>query len=489
MNSQEVELFDGIILPKGSRYPFKKSVSTKVKVEDIKIRNHPAFNRRGQAKQLTATEFIAKDEFLGYYGGQIVNNRDESFEWNPYQITPVAKGKYDIDGMRIGNIMRYINDPKGITNAEPNAKFFYTPEKFKGYVMVEICALKDIQPGEEIFASYGEPYWTGLQTWYEKENPYACPNCEYRTDNKEKIYRHILNERKKKMKKPYECENCHAKFSYKEDRDNHLNMHTGDRIYKCDQCIFHSRWKVSLNEHKSSLHGSNQRKWKCFKCNSLFKSNDSLKNHTSAIHEKIKLLKSFKCEFCSQTFAQNGSLKIHIKTVHEKLKPFKCNQCPEEFAKGYTMKIHQERMHIQGNFKCDGCEQIFHDKYGLREHKKKTHRYYECDKCGYKSGELNILKKHREKVHEEKRSYKCDRCDSSFLAESDLENHVKRVHDKIKEFKCDLCENEYMSKNSLKRHTKTIHEKKRPYKCDHDDCNYTSIENRGLKRHKLRENH
>jgi hypothetical protein len=59
-----MELFNGIILPDNKRVPFPHPVSPKVTVQAITIRNHPAYNRKGDAKQLTAKTDIAEGSIL-----------------------------------------------------------------------------------------------------------------------------------------------------------------------------------------------------------------------------------------------------------------------------------------------------------------------------------------------------------------------------------------------------------------------------------------
>ena len=54
---------------------------------------------------------------------------------------------------------------------------------------------------------------------------------------------------------------------------------------------------------------------KCDLCKNSFVTEDYLKIHITAFHERI--YKAFKCDFCQKNFTQKPSLKQHIETVHE----------------------------------------------------------------------------------------------------------------------------------------------------------------------------
>ena len=142
----EVEIFNGIILPDGTPVPFDID-AVHVEVSDIKIKNHPAFRPKG-SKGLVATEFISAGEYIGSYGGITRYFNDDGEEdrnqWNPYQLTPDPNGNYYIDGERTGNVFRYCNDPKGL--GEANAKFYQSDKKIKDYYVCDVYAIKDINP-------------------------------------------------------------------------------------------------------------------------------------------------------------------------------------------------------------------------------------------------------------------------------------------------------------------------------------------------------
>ena len=69
-----------------------------------------------------------------------------------------------------------------------------------------------------------------------------------------------------------------------------------------------------MDFHVKLVHEGSIKKHECDKCNKLFNSNNSLKKHIAAIHEKIK---DFNCAKCLGKFVSKHSLNTHIKRFHE----------------------------------------------------------------------------------------------------------------------------------------------------------------------------
>lgn len=150
-----IRLYDGLILPNGTRIPFPSKVSKKVQVVDITPRNHPVYSSYG-SKRLIAKEFIPKHHFIGSHGGQIFFVGDN--EWNPYQITPKDIEDYYMDTEIGGNEMRYINPANSVNGGKANVKFYRSDDRLRGYYTTDVYAIKNIQPGEEILVSRGAEY-------------------------------------------------------------------------------------------------------------------------------------------------------------------------------------------------------------------------------------------------------------------------------------------------------------------------------------------
>ena len=379
---------------------------------------------------MTAIEFIAKKEYIGSYAGRIVltnpeepakpeyaeekssktkkrsrdnkgkeelddddvilydedgeendgggqendeeNSEDEDIgSWNPYQITPSDKDNYYVDGEEIGNEMRYINDSKGIGTLEPNVGFFQSRRKRRGYLMTEIYAIRDIEAGEEILASYGDGYWKSLNIWYKKKNPYKCPNCDYRTDNKYYLRAHLLRE--KASYDLYQCDYCDNTFKTKSRLKQHTNIHIHEVIYECDynNCNYETLTRASLVAHKL-IH--NNKRWKCLECGIFTSSSGDLNYHIRVVHRKEK---PFKCEQCKRDYPTLAILKQHKLAVHDKIRPYVCHydNCDFKTARKEYLKEHARRKHSKGRSQfCDICGHASFSANAIRAHKLIKHR-------------------------------------------------------------------------------------------------------------------
>ncbi len=139
-----VDLYNGIVRPDGSKLEFVIPL-TGVKVIDLKTVNHPAFQAKG-SKGLVAIEAFSPGDYIGSYGGKICyfqeTNEGETdiAMWNPYQLTPDPDGNYYIDGMEVGNELRFCNDPQG-TGRAPNAQFYQSDERVGGFYVCDVYAV------------------------------------------------------------------------------------------------------------------------------------------------------------------------------------------------------------------------------------------------------------------------------------------------------------------------------------------------------------
>jgi transcription elongation factor Elf1 len=373
-----MDLFNGIILEDDTHLSFPSAVSKKVAPREITIRNHPAYNRSGEAMQLQATADINTDEYIGTYGGKLLFvDADGESDWSPYQMAPDATATYYIDAVEIGNELRYINDCKGVGSKTPNVGFFQSRRKFRGYFMTEVYAIKPIKAGEELLVSYGEEYWGLLKKWYEEKHPFDCPNCEYRTISKSNLRQHIKFEVSVPL---HECLYCGHCFKTYDQLNRHRNIHTAETLYRCEEdgCDFFSLHRSSIVNHMANAHAE----------------------------------ATFKCFYCDKTFKSSGLLKNHSENNHDGERPFSCTICD------YRAKIEDQlKYHIQ------------------RIHKPKTSvkRSFECpyDECNYKSELRDSIKRHVEGKHEKRRNFRCPHYNCGFLSYriDGLKVHLRKMHD------------------------------------------------------------
>lgn len=499
-----MDLFNGIILPDGKRLPFPYPIE-KVKVVDITIRNHPAYNRKG-SKQLVATELISDGEYIGSYGGQIryFNQDDDADlnEWNPYQLTPFEDSTYYIDGAETGNEIRYINDPKGVGNKTPNVQFFQSDKKVRGFYVCDVYAIKDIQPGEELMSSYGDGYWEILKLWYEKENPFACPDCNHRYQTEKQLYVHQRS--KNRSRDIFECEICKAQFKRKYLYTAHLNTHSREILYVCDTCEYETYDIYLMKDHQYSKHGEKDR-WKCFHCDLFFATASSLNRHNKELHDDDG---NVTCVYCEDKFPSNKLLKRHVVEIHEKKKPFKCELCIADFETKTGLSVHKKHAHcndsnrLEKSFKCTKCDTYVVNEYSITQHLKKMHGDpVNCKECDYTAKDKRDLVDHVENDHK-KDATPCRVCGKKFQTISSMYRHIREVHNRkrrrngiadnemrtnsLKEFKekylqpgynpndeirtCKVCNKTFSQRGSFYRHVREVHkDKKRMKHTKHDN--------------------
>lgn len=82
----------------------------------------------------------------------------------------------------------------------------------------------------------------------------------------------------------------------------------------------------------------------------------------------------------------------------------------------------------------------------------------QCPLCSIKILKKNkhTLKKHIQRVHEQKKKCVCSICNSKFFGNWELKRHMIR-HAEEKLFKCPVCFKKFKSKDSVRKHMRTLH--------------------------------
>ena len=106
----------------------------------------------GAGRGLFARTSIAEDDTIGYYTGEIIDEAEFHRPDRPFSayVLWVTRKHIIIGEGPKSNYTRFINH-----SDEPNA-FLVVSTRWK---TARFEALRDIEPGEEIFFNYGEDYW------------------------------------------------------------------------------------------------------------------------------------------------------------------------------------------------------------------------------------------------------------------------------------------------------------------------------------------
>eukprot|EP01084_Bolivina_argentea_P156514 272798_1 len=210
----------------------------------------------------------------------------------------------------------------------------------------------------------------------------------------------------------------------------YVRKYTPDEILQCQYCSYSTHCNTRFKKHMRCH--TNERPYKCDKCDKAFTVRCNLKQHISSVHTKEK---KFKCKHCGRGFIRSDRLKEHERT-HTGEKPLKCPFCEQHFATSGRLNKHKKK---HTGYKCRFCTKVYKTEYQLKQHKKAEHAEIIGDKPS------NYIIGIRWFPHG------CNFCGLRFLEKSLLEVHIKEHNGKI----CGKCDKLFDSKDKMKQHQGT----------------------------------
>jgi len=122
---------------------------TKWTANDFEIRTSTI---EGAGKGLFAMRAMREEDTIGYYTGEIITEKEFHDPERPFSayVMWVCRTHIILGEGPKANYTRYINH-----DDTPNA-FLVVSSRWK---TARFEALRDVEPGEEIFFNYGEDYW------------------------------------------------------------------------------------------------------------------------------------------------------------------------------------------------------------------------------------------------------------------------------------------------------------------------------------------
>ena len=271
----------------------------------------------------------------------------------------------------------------------------------------------------------------------EKENIYACNECETKT----RVYQEPQGTQSSLFSKgTMPCSHCDKRFANTRELATHIE-------------IIHER-RYPLSRHMKSH--SEERPHKCSVCEKLFKTLAKLQDHVNTHTSKGP----HKCKYCEANFTTMSKLKKHMR-CHSGEKPHQCecDICHAEFTRSNNLKEHKTIHTGDGSVhQCKLCHTTCNRKADLRLHVQKLHtskKPMQCEMCGKRLPDRNALKVH-EKKHTRERCSKCDSCPYRSISQRHLKTHML-IHKNQKPFQCDGCDQSFRQRQLLKRHQSLYH--------------------------------
>ena len=121
---------------------------------------------------------------------------------------------------------------------------------------------------------------------------YSCPECEFKTTNKQSFHRHVKS------------------------------IHEGE-VFPCKICEYKAKDKSYLIKHMQHVH--DEKKNKCPKCD-LVTNKINMKRHMKLVHEGVRQI--FSCSQCEYTAKRKHTVNLHMRKIHEgQLIQHSCEHC------------------------------------------------------------------------------------------------------------------------------------------------------------------
>ncbi|XP_052266795.1 zinc finger protein 678-like isoform X2 [Dreissena polymorpha] len=304
------------------------------------------------------------------------------------------------------------------------------------------------------------------------ERPWVCSVCGFAFFDRVPLRNHMknihqmdLNTGNKVEKSPRprgelekkECLICHKRIRLY-GFQQHMDIHTGNKRYKCEVCGQAFIQRGSYHIHKKRHEPVKD--FPCRECGKEFVRRAELDLHmrTHQVDEKGQRV-GFTCEICGKVLMRKESYDDHM-SIHKEVKSIKCSYCDKCFYTKRTCKSHERSAHENQpmKFDCQECGRSFDRPAKLNKHMEihsgdKVVKQYACEECGeifesLTGKSMHLKKRHRERYNEKNsKPFECEICSKKCKTQVGLDHHVKvhnvegdmgDIEDNIR-YKCTQC--------------------------------------------------
>eukprot|EP00834_Sanchytrium_tribonematis_P002516 NODE_79_length_23048_cov_0.747614.p10 type:complete len:247 gc:universal NODE_79_length_23048_cov_0.747614:8612-7872(-) len=214
-----------------------------------------------------------------------------------------------------------------------------------------------------------------------------------------------------------QCKECQKVFDHLGHYNEHLLVHSEERLHECQICKKTFKRLAHLNDH-NKVHEPKEFKCHCGK-EFTYKSNlnQHMKRHDKSKKMVVKKEKKSKLVVCGICF-----IKIPIEQMEDHIQ-----------SEHPTEQIIHEAKHVKKRiFSCpyDLCEKTFVSNYNLNSHIEAIHfqiKKHHCSVCDKNFGFKSALIRHQ-KLHKGNLQVKCPFCMQSYKKLSNLTEHIDDTH-------------------------------------------------------------
>ncbi|KAG7242200.1 hypothetical protein INR49_024246 [Caranx melampygus] len=249
----------------------------------------------------------------------------------------------------------------------------------------------------------------------------------------------------------YHCSVCNLQLPSKFKLQDHMNLHTGARPYRCAECgkrfcqIYN--YRVHLRTHVQTKVD----RLKCRICLTGFASQDDLTDHLSKTHFEDKF---YECDLCKRVFTSLKACEYHV-SLHKCMLDVVCEICGRKFSSPKSLARHRRKL-CRSSFKCTDCMQTFTRKNALLRHSFSHLGLlpYTCVRCHCHFRLAKLYRQHKcepERIH-------CVACLREFASQAEFQQHKKDTgcwgsqSSKGNEIRCLECGEQFDSTEELKKH-------------------------------------
>lgn len=283
---------------------------------------------------------------------------------------------------------------------------------------------------------------------------FECQLCKYQTVEFRPLWKHSERHMPTKI---FKCIFCSYITRYESKFINHDKKHTTSCPYQipCPTCkgikvqslkghaCFRCK-KMSVKAKKDILQDlSVKHNLNCDQCSAKLYHRKCLFHHKN----NHLICAQFICEWCGLELDSDKALNQHIS-----VKLLKCNRCPLVLKCKTHYREHQKQHFAKK--RCKYCEQEVRHvlQHTMNAQDRGLHR---CSMCAYKAPCINILRRHKEVVHDRLR---CCHCKFSSSAIHHFEKHMEDHRNNGEKFyRCKICPVVIKKQHNIKTHMLSVH--------------------------------